>query len=85
MGLLEKKVKEMRSTYLHYENEKGYDVIDFIKDYKLNFNRGNIVKYVTRSGRKDDELKDLEKAADYLRREIEYLREKQQQWIEENK
>ena len=35
----------MRATYLHYENGKGYDVIDFIKDYNLNFNRGNIIKY----------------------------------------
>ena len=34
----------MRATYLHYENGKGYDVIDFIKDYELNFNRGNIIK-----------------------------------------
>ena len=75
----------MRATYLHYENGKGYDVIDFIKDYELNFNRGNIIKYICRSGKKDDELKDLEKAADYLRREIEYLREQQQQWIEKNK
>ena len=60
----------MRATYLHYENGKGYDVIDFIKDYELNFNRGNIIKYICRSGKKDDELKDLEKAADYLRTEI---------------
>ena len=48
----------MRATYLHYENGKGYDVIDFIKDYELNFNRGNIIKYICRSGKKDDELKD---------------------------
>ena len=74
-----------RATYLHYENGKGYDVIDFIKDYELNFNRGNIIKYICRSGKKDDELKDLEKAADYLRREIEYLREQQQLWIDKNK
>jgi hypothetical protein len=39
----------MRATYLHYENGKGYDVIDFIKDYELNFNRGNIIKYICRS------------------------------------
>lgn len=82
---MEVKDKIMRATYLHYENGKGYDVIDFIKDYELNFNRGNIIKYVCRSGKKDDELKDLEKAADYLRREIEYLREQQEQWIEKNK
>ena len=75
----------MRATYLHYENGKGYDVIDFIKDYDLNFNRGNIIKYISRACKKEAELQDLEKAADYLRREIEYLREQQQQWIENNK
>ena len=75
----------MRATYLHYENGKGYDVIDFIKDYNLNFNRGNIIKYGWRAGKKDNELKDLEKAADYLKREIEYIRNEQEKWIEKNK
>ena len=69
----------------YYKNEQDYDVIDICTDYNLNFNRGNIIKYICRSGKKDDELKDLEKAADYLRREIEYLREQQEQWIEKNK
>ena len=69
----------MRATYLHYENGKGYDVIDFIKDYNLNFNRGNIIKYVCRAGKKESELRD------YLRREIEFLRDEQQKWIEKNK
>jgi hypothetical protein len=63
----------MRATYLHYENGKGY------------FNRGNIIKYVCRAGKKDNELKDLEKAADYLKREIEYIRNEQEKWIEKNK
>ena len=75
----------MRATYLHYENGKNYDVIDFIKDYDLNFNRGNIIKYIARAPNKGAELQDLEKAADYLKREIEYLREQQEQWIEKNK
>ena len=60
-------------------------MIDFIKDYNLNFNRGNIIKYVCRAGKKDNELKDLEKAADYLKREIEYIRNEQEKWIEKNK
>ena len=75
----------MRATYLHYENGKNYDVIDFIKDYDLNFNRGNIIKYIAIAPNKGTELQDLEKAADYLKREIEYLREQQGQWIEKNK
>jgi hypothetical protein len=66
----------MRSTVLHYDNGKGYDVIDFAVDYNLNFFRFNVLKYITRAGKKDDEVKDLEKAMDYLRREIETVRER---------
>tara|TARA_R100000951_G_C2525768_1_gene144867 strand:+ start:173 stop:397 length:225 start_codon:yes stop_codon:yes gene_type:complete len=73
------------STPLRYNSNKGYDVIDVIKDYQLNFNRGNILKYIIRAGKKDNELKDLEKALDYLQREIKHLRKEQKQWIEENK
>ena len=61
---------------IHYKNNKNYDVIDICKDYNLNFNRGNICKYVIRAGKKDDELLDLLKAKDYIEREIEYLRQK---------
>ncbi len=64
----------MRASQPHYENGKGYDVIDFIKDYKLNFNRGNIIKYISRADKKNHELMDLLKAKDYLEREIEYVR-----------
>jgi hypothetical protein len=75
----------MKATYLHYDNGKDYDVIDIIKDYQLNFNKGNIIKYICRAGKKDNEIKDLEKALDYLKREIKYLRDEQKKWIEENK
>jgi len=76
---------DMRATQLHYENNKGYDVIDFIKDYNLNFNRGNIIKYLARAGKKDNELQDLRKALDYLQREIEHYEKLQTEWIENNK
>lgn len=74
----------MRSSQLHYDNGKDYDLIDVISDYGLGFSRGNVIKYVCRAGRKDDELKDLEKAMDYLQREIELLREKQKVFVETN-
>ena len=61
----------------HYDNKKGYDVIDISKHYGLNFNRGNIVKYICRAGKKDNELQDLKKALDYLQREIKYIENKQ--------
>ena len=64
----------MRGTQTHYENGKDYDIIDVIRDYDLNFCRGNIIKYIARAGKKNDELLDLIKAQDYLNREIELLR-----------
>ena len=57
----------------HYENVKDYDLIDVIKDYDLSFNLGNVIKYVCRAGKKENEIKDLEKAVDYLEREIYYM------------
>ena len=73
----------MRSTQLHYETGKNYDIIDVCKDYALNFNRGNIIKYVARAGKKKDELQDLRKALDYLQREIDYLEQKQKEYIKQ--
>jgi len=43
-------------------------------DYSLNFNRGNIVKYIARAGKKGIEIDDLYKALDYLQREIECIK-----------
>jgi len=65
----------MKATQTHYDNGKDYDIIDVCKDYNLNFNRGNIIKYVARAGKKQDELGDLLKALDYLQREIKHIRQ----------
>lgn len=56
-----------------YYQGNGYEVLDIIDDFELNFNLGNVLKYVLRSGRKNSELKeeDLEKALFYLKRELE--------------
>lgn len=59
----------------HYTDGK-IDVIDFIDDKKLNFCRGNAVKYIARAGKKDPnkEIEDLEKAVWYLQHEITRLK-----------
>lgn len=59
----------------HYNSGK-IEVIEAIEDWRLNFHRGNAVKYVARAGRKDPakEIEDLEKARWYLMREIELIR-----------
>lgn len=64
----------MKANQTHYDNGKDYDIIDVCNDYSLNFNRGNILKYIARAGKKKDELGDLLKAQDYLEREIQILR-----------
>lgn len=59
----------------HYNNGK-IEVADFIADQKLNFDRGNAVKYVCRAGSKDPEkeIQDLEKAVWYINHEIKMLK-----------
>ena len=58
----------------HYTSGK-IEVMDFIEDKKLNFARGNVIKYVSRAGKKDKdkELEDLRKSSWYLNREIQRL------------
>ena len=59
----------------HYTKGK-IEVADFIADQKLNFDRGNAVKYVCRAGSKDPskEIQDLEKAIWYINHEIKTLK-----------
>ena len=66
----------MRGSKVYYENDQGdFDLIDVIQAWDLGFNRGCILKYIIRAGKKDDELQDLYKAKDYLEREIQYVKE----------
>lgn len=59
----------------HYV-DGNIEVMDYIEDKQLNFARGNVIKYVSRAGKKDPnkELEDLSKAFWYLNREIERLK-----------
>lgn len=49
----------------------GIETIDFIEAKKLNYNLGNVVKYITRADHKGLRKQDLEKAMWYLKREID--------------
>ena len=54
----------------HYKSG-GIETIDFIEAKDLNYRLGNVVKYVSRAGKKStDPVQDLEKALWYLQREI---------------
>ena len=48
----------------------GIETIDFIEAKKLNYNLGNVVKYITRADHKGNRVEDLRKAKWYLEREI---------------
>ena len=63
-----------------YYNVGGIEVADFIEAYELNFNLGNVVKYVSRAGRKCSEspLTALQKAHVYLSRELGNIERKQE-------
>ena len=53
----------------HYQ-AGGFEVIDIIEAFALNYRLGNVLKYVLRAGKKGDALVCLKKARWYLDREI---------------
>ena len=72
--------------------DNTYEAIKVIQAWGLGFELGNVVKYISRNGKKEGEaaLKDLKKAKQYLEFEISKLKVKQafdevvkQDWVEE--
>lgn len=57
----------------HYAEGRKYEPIDVIEDWGLDYHLGTVVKYVSRAGRKDDELQDLKKCRWFLDRKIRNL------------
>jgi hypothetical protein len=53
----------------HYRS-RGMEAIDVIDAFGLNFNLGNVIKYVLRADRKGEPMTDLRKALWYLSWEI---------------
>ena len=79
--------KKEYDDYCHKEKEKNaikpshykageFDVIAFCQLHNINFDLGNVIKYVTRAGKKENnsELQDLNKAMEYLKRRIEFIK-----------
>ena len=56
----------------HYGN--NWKIGDFIREQELSFHLGNVVKYVCRAGKKENNTKqrDLEQAINYLENELEH-------------
>jgi len=70
-------MKEQVNHPQHYGGEDNpYEAIKVIEAWRLDFNLGNVVKYVSRAGKKsaETEIQDLEKALWYLQRRIAQLK-----------
>ena len=59
----------------HYQGN-GYEVLDVIDDFKLNYSLGNAIKYILRAGKKDPNtyIQDIEKAIFMLQHEVNKLK-----------
>ena len=66
------KKENTRPNVSHYK-QGGIEPIKFINSHNLNFNLGNVVKYIVRSPYKGSQLEDLKKARDYINFEIERI------------
>lgn len=67
-------MKEMVNHPNHYGGKHNpYEAIKIIEAWELDFHLGNVVKYISRAGKKDDELQELKKARWYLDRKIQNL------------
>jgi hypothetical protein len=68
----EKPKKESVIHPTHYGGKDNpYEAIKVIEAWKVGFNLGNTLKYISRAGKKDNIIQDLEKALFYLDREIQ--------------
>lgn len=61
----------------HYGgSDNTFEAIKVIEAWDLDFHLGNVVKYISRAGKKDNEIEDLKKAKFYLERKIKLLENK---------
>jgi hypothetical protein len=55
----------------HYGGEENpYEAIKVIEAWNLDFALGNVVKYISRAGKKGSKIEDLKKAQWYLNRAV---------------
>lgn len=79
--LKEKQIKTFSNSCMSAEDEHvnhpehytkgGIEVHDFISAWSMDFDTGNVIKYVTRAPYKSNKLEDLKKARWYLNKSIE--------------
>ena len=89
-SITEKLAPDMVNAPPHYRHG-GIETIDYIEAKNLNYRLGNVIKYISRAGKKhemlglknrfDYSIMDLEKAKWYLEREIESVKEAREFFI----
>ena len=68
--------KEQIDHPYHYGGKGNtYETIKVIEAWRLDFHLGNVIKYISRAGKKDTVLTELKKAKWYLDRKINKLEE----------
>jgi len=72
-GGMENAFKKEVEQPTHYTDGREYEPVKVIMDWELPYTLGNVVKYISRYGRKDEPLKELLKAREYLNYEIHKL------------
>ena len=71
--------KELVNHPNHYGGKDNpYEAIKVIEAWNLGFCLGNTIKYLSRAGKKDDTVQELEKALWYLKREIKRIKDGQE-------
>jgi len=62
----------------HYGGESNpYEAIKVIEAWDLNFHLGNVVKYISRAGKKSkNSIEDLKKAEWYLNRYVQFIQKR---------
>jgi len=71
-----KKLGELVDHPVHYGGKENmYEAIKVIDAWGLGFHLGNVIKYISRAGKKDPKtlIQDLKKATWYLEKYIEKL------------
>jgi hypothetical protein len=70
MAYRESKKEEERVNHPRHYNQ-GIEAIEYIESHHMDFNEGNVIKYLTRAKYKGTYLEDLKKARWYLNRLID--------------
>lgn len=72
--------KQKNNSPDYYKSGDGkFEAIDFIDAFELNFNLGNVIKYIARASKKtgNDYINDLIKAHWYITREMSHYCKKE--------